>query len=536
MVTPWTRRLDPVELTLCACTGLDLRNYLKPLTCVQLPTLAPVLRDIESTMRNARSLLLALPLLAMSVACAPEESDTESEAPSADEAALLDRGVSRGRAVRTFPVQAGRPDEVCVLPKRMPGADYKKDDTKDEEELCSFKLSGAAPREEGAAAKDVAVCPKLSSTNPGTDVHELLPGKTRAETEAAICKLEDRPTKHLAKFKQSITCSYTPSILGYYHLSRALGGVGDVRPAVLRTYDLEQHKGVVANALRILAGQPNDSYPKISWLSFQRAEANPAAARAKDALFTTDLLQIYGAMQDNPRGEVKYSEINRRGASPNIHSQFVRTPAYARIIDARPVKDTVGRTLAQAAQPIVQMRDISEMLLMDFLMSQQDRFGNIHAVDMIYFPKEGGGFDTVKKAKVDDGEIPMPAGGVVVRKMLLKDNDCGGPSKDNIVRKNGLLAQIRHMNPKTYKHLRWLAQNFAPQTPVPKFMVSEAAFSQADINMLRENLGLAANTLTDACRTGKLRLDLDLKAHLAGTAQEAGACDAAEPAAELPTP
>jgi hypothetical protein len=56
--------------------------------------------------------------------------------------------------------------------------------------------------------KDVAICPKLSSTNPGTDVYDLLPNTSRERTEATICKLEDPAPKHLAKYKQSITSSY----------------------------------------------------------------------------------------------------------------------------------------------------------------------------------------------------------------------------------------------------------------------------------------------------------------------------------------
>jgi hypothetical protein len=485
-----------------------------------------------SSVGMARSKLLPLlSLLALGAAACAASSDEGGDDVGSDESMVMDRGVDRGRASIHFASPtAGAPDEVCVLPKHLSMSDYKKDDDKTEAELCSYVFYGGGPREADAPKQEVAICPKLSSTNPGTDIHELLPGRSREQTEAEICRQEERVPKLLAKYKQSLTCSYTPSILGYYHLSRILGGTGDVKPAVVRTMDLAEHKKITGEALTILAGQANDSYPKVSWLSFKSAENDPAASRHKDKLYTSDLLQIYGGMQDNARGETKYSEINRRGADPNFASLFVRTPAYARVIDGRSLEEVAGaRTLAASAQNVVQMKDISEMLVMDYLMSQQDRFGNIHAIEYYYFKKENGEIDKVKKSKVDDGEAPMPAGAVLLKKMILKDNDCGGPEKTNVVKNAGLIDQMRHMNAKTYANVRWLAKNFVAGSEVPKFFVSEALFGQRDIDMLRTNLGELEPKLYSACKSGKLLLDLDLEKHLAGGGHDPARCEASEP-------
>ncbi|MFO0663063.1 MAG: hypothetical protein U0174_03880 [Polyangiaceae bacterium] len=478
-------------------------------------------------------------LVALSLLCATSggilTACGSSDEESTDDSNLLDRDRARGRATIHFPATtAGKPDELCVLPKRMKGANYKKDDDKDEAELCSYSFFGTKPRETSAPFKEVALCPKLSSTNPGTDVHALLDGKTRQQTEDAICKLADRPTTHLAKYKQSITCSYTPSILGYYHLSRAFGGLGDVKPAVIRTMDLPEHKAIVSEALTILKNQPNDSYPKVSWLSFQKAESDPATSKYKDSIFTTDLTQVYGGLQVNARGEDKYAGLNVRGAAPNFHSKFVQTSAYQRLLNTADVSAIAGTTMAASAQTIIQMQDISDMLLIDFLMSQQDRFGNIHSMQYYYYSKDGK-IERVKKSKVDDGSTPMPAGGVLVTKMLLKDNDCGGPTKSNIVKTAKLLDQLRHMSPATYKNLRWLAQNFGSNTEIPLFMVTEATFGQKDIDMLRANLAEASTILYNSCKAGKLKLDLDLAANIAGTGKHNPAwCELAEPAQAVP--
>jgi hypothetical protein len=442
---------------------------------------------------------------------------------------VLAVGAHPGRQTIHFAVDTqGAPDETCILPNHIPGADYSDSDTKSEQTLCSYSFYSTGPREAGVPKADVAICPKLDSTNPGVDIQDLIQGQSREATEAKICKETDRETKKLAKFKQSITCSYAPSIIGYYHLSRALGGAGDVKPVVARTMDLQEHRKITGEALQILGGQADNSFPKVSWLSYRSAEANPSTTRLKDQLFTSDLMQIYGGLQENPRGEAKYSELNRRGADPHPWSLFVQTPGFQHVADGRPLEQIAPRKIDQA-QTIVQMEDITELLVMDYLMSQQDRFGNVHEIDYFYFPKAGGGVDKVKKSKVVDNEVAMPAGAVPVKKMMLKDNDCGGPQKTNNVKNAGLADQMRHMNPKTYANLRWLAANFGPNTDIPKLFASEALFVQADVDMLRKNLGDLSTKLHTACTSGRLLLDLDLSDHLAGKSHDPASCEGLAP-------
>src|SRR6185295_18814955 len=242
-----------------------------------------------------------------------------------------------------YPVD-GRPNEICVVPNHIEGGDYSKGDGDDETELCSYNFHGTSP------GKSVATCPKLVSTNPGVDVQALQEGKTKEQTEAATCASDANRTKLLAKYKQSITCSYTPSVLGYYHVSRALGGVGHVLPAVVRTMDLEEHKKITAVGVAHTTDLLNQLWRQ--WASW---EANPSNPRYQDALFTKDHLQIYGALQINARGEAKYVDpitgksLNVRGAT-DFSAPFRATAAYAAVKDARPVGTWVPRTLEGGAQ------------------------------------------------------------------------------------------------------------------------------------------------------------------------------------------
>ena len=124
---------------------------------------------------------------------------------------------------------------------------------------------------------------------------------------------------------------------------------------------------------------------------------------------------------------------------------------------------------------------------------------------------------------------PKPAGAVLVKKMIMKDNDCGGPQKSNVVKNAGLVDSMHHMNAKLYANVQWLAANFTAGTEVPKFFVSEALFGQKDIDMLRGNLTALAPKLKAACTAGKLLLDADLEAHLAGKSHDPASCNVSEP-------
>ena len=74
-------------------------------------------------------------------------------------------------------------------------------------------------------------------------------------------------------------------------------------------------------------------------------------------------VKIQFFVAENPRGETKYSEINKRGReSPDgsgFAQPFLASTQFARVADGRPVKQIVGRGLAEAAPVVVQMKDIS---------------------------------------------------------------------------------------------------------------------------------------------------------------------------------
>ena len=141
----------------------------------------------------ARKLLSIAPLfLAFAAVACATESGGEDDDLATDENMVLDRSVERGVKTIHWTMANGGADEVCVLPKHLPMADYDKDDDESEQELCGYSFYGGAAREADAKKIDVAICPKLSSTNPGTDVHELLPGKTREQAYPQVKRDVDK--------------------------------------------------------------------------------------------------------------------------------------------------------------------------------------------------------------------------------------------------------------------------------------------------------------------------------------------------------
>ena len=415
-----------------------------------------------------------------------------------------------GRKVVTFPV-AGRPNEICVLPTKTLGFDYSDKDNKIEEKLCSYDFHATANSGDKVA---VNVCPKTNSTNPGLDIHELDAGVNKTKFEANTCDLPDRGAKKLAKYKASISCSYTGSILGYYHMGAALGGAGDVPPAVVRSFDIEKHKPYTQRGLAFTKGE----FINTLWGNVASAENNPSKLAGR--LFSSDLKQMYGALSKNHTDEDRYSEIN--GASM---ATFMNSTQTKRVLNPASVGTLAGRTLADAAQILVQMKDISDMLLMDYIFKQQDRFGNIHKVEFFYFLDDKGKIDKVKVEDVKEKKEPQPANGVLVKKMLLKDNDCGNrPGAEKNVT-DAHLSSIRHMSPKTYRRLQWVAQNW--DSSFKDFFGTEALLAEPDlfgspgITLVTKTVKAAAKILKDNCTAGKLLLDLDLEDHLTSKNTEA---------------
>jgi hypothetical protein len=408
---------------------------------------------------------------------------------------------ARGEKIVELPVP-GRDAEVCVVPKHFPGAAYSDDDLQAESRLCSID-----------EYTNAAVCPKTNSTNPGLDFYSLPNGFASQQVEASHCKTPG--AKKIAKYKLSTSCSYTPSILGYYHLSRMLGGIANVPPAVLRTVDRQNHVTLGHTAL---AETPSRALIHLTWSSLLAQLAAGANASKRDLLLTDNFTQSYGALSINPTNEQFYKEFFNGGSNNIARAATFRdkNPIVAMLARKADVSTFVGRTFTtENVQTMIQLKDAADLIVIDTLMNQQDRFGNIHYLQTYYYRDasdlNADGTAKLKSSKTMTSAEAARVGAVLVKALLLKDNDCG-VAKQNIAKQAGLLNRVSHIDPTTYRNILHL-DAIADSSETKTFFFQELVFTTNDYANVRRNLKDLATTLRQKCANGALKLDLDLPQH-----------------------
>jgi hypothetical protein len=416
--------------------------------------------------------------------------------------------------------------EVCVIPAKYPGAKYSHKDLKKEQELCNYTFYPTSATEEAEHKQTVALCAKTNSTNPAVNIYEIDTGK--GETQASIEKNDCDDADKIGKYKNSTSCSYTPSILAYYHVSRALGGIGNVPVSVLRSMDIETHKSLAKEGLK---NTKSGELINQTWAGLNSILNQGLAHSKKDLVLTDDGQQSYGAFIVNPNGEAMYKELFNSGA--DRAAAFRDQNALFKLVkDSRSLSDIVTSDWNQGnVQKLFAMRDITEFILLDHILDQQDRFGNIaYQTQSVYMGKdkaEDTSFEVKSSLKQKDVEKDKSEGLVdnskpvlQVKQMTLKDNDCG-VSKSNVVKQAQLLSYVRHMNPKTYKRLLELQKSVVENK---KFFISNLMFTGKDFDEMVANINDAVKTLKGNCESGKLRLDLDIETYLETGKPSTGSC------------
>ena len=399
--------------------------------------------------------------------------------------------------------------ELATRPSTFPGHPeiYSQKDIEKEKELAAIDFYNGKTKDD----LDIVLIPKTYSTSPGLNVHAIkLPaGASRLSYASAHTgKSDSGQGKMIAKYKQSIPThfTYSPSILGYYHLSRFLDA-GHVEPAIVRTMDVESHKPLADLGKAKATGSNN----RTQWTELRALDD----AHSNPSLYTKDGKQLYGVLQANPTGEQSYPHLSDLGGA----AAFAASSEFARVTSPSPLKlnykDAAGKLDQAAVQQIVQIRDLSDMVLMDYIMSQADRFsGNMHS-EKVYLWIENGVLKSDSKksdpAKAAEQLKQIPADAVLVNRMIMKDNDAGLVS-GNSAKTNHLLEKISHMDSKTYDRLLEL-QKELQKPEVAQWYQEELLFTAADFNTMKNNVDQAVGILSSRKDNG-LFLDANVKAAL----------------------
>jgi hypothetical protein len=401
--------------------------------------------------------------------------------------------------------------ELATRPATFPGHPeiYSNKDSEKEKELAQIDFYNGKTKD----GLDVVLVPKTYSTSPGLNVHaaNLFAGVSRLDYAAAHTgKAHSSNVKVIAKYKQTIPThfTYSPSILGYYHLSRFLDA-GHVEPAIVRTMDVASHRPLADLGKQKAVGSNN----RTQWTELRALDD----AHSNAALYTKDGKQLYGVLQANPTGEQSYPHLSDLGGA----AAFAASSEFAKVTNPSSLKlkykDANGKLDQAAVQQIVQIRDLSDMVLMDFIMSQADRFsGNMHSERVYLWIQNGVVKSETKKsdpAKADEQLKQIPTDAVLVNRMIMKDNDAGLVS-GNSAKRYHLLEEISHMDSKTYSRLFDLQRELQKQE-VAQWFEEELLFTAADFNTMKNNVDQAVGILSSRKDKG-LFFDANVSAALRG--------------------
>jgi hypothetical protein len=399
--------------------------------------------------------------------------------------------------------------ELAIRPAAFPGHPeiYSKKDIEKERELAGIDFYNGKTKE----GLDIVLIPKTYSTSPGINIHAVkLPAGTSHLGYAAshTGKAHSSGDKVIAKCKQSIPThfTYSPSILGYYHLSRFLD-TGHVEPAIVRTMDVAAHKPLADLGKSKAIGSNN----RKQWTELRALDD----AHSNSTLYTEDGKQLYGALQANPTGEQSYPHLSDLGGA----GAFAASAEFGKVTNSNPLKlnckDDSGKLNQAAVQQIVQVKDLSDMVLMDFIMSQADRFsGNMHSQKVSIWIENGALKHKIKKGdptKAAEQSKKIPPEAVLINRMIMKDNDAGLIS-GNSAKSSHLLDKISHMDPKTYNRLLDL-QKELQKPEVAQWYQTELLFTPTDFKTMKGNVDQAVEILSSRKNKG-LFLDANVSAAL----------------------
>jgi len=425
--------------------------------------------------------------------------------------------------------------EYCVAIDAMPSARYSAEDKAAEAAFCRIDFYSG----------DYALCPKVFSTSPGTLVYDISRGPFAGDAaafETAQCATSS-PAKRGAvgepvSYKMTMNASdtsatFSTASLLYYHFSRYLDADVHVPVSVYRSMDKDIHlQRVTRPGVTLSAQRRGGAMNHAGWETLRAAEQNPGSYPATGELFTPDRRSVFGILI-HPQGDRYGAEFNgtrRSGWGAGQNRDFQETAAFRALRADKPLTEAIqhgiheasaDRTLRKAMrngvspeQMVFWMKELTEITLLDFIFSQQDRIGNIDYLTYWYW--------------TDDGEVKRrPAAGSAVpddiadfhpfrlKRTQLNDNDAGGRLPyANFTKKTRMLEKIRHYGPDTYRRLMRLDRDFADRGELYRYVRDTFGLSDRQFQQVLKNTRMAADILRNTCHAGKLRFDLDPHAFL----------------------
>lgn len=418
--------------------------------------------------------------------------------------------------------------EECIRINPFPGAQYSRQDRDTEQQYCALDFT------------QLALCPKIWSTSPGTILYEIdaaagADSFARFEQEhcaegfhAAGAALSEPALYKLSINGRETSATFAPSSWVYYHLSRYFQTGIQVPVAVYRSMDAQAHnKRVTKPALNIVASRHGLGMLKAGWRLLDAIETGQEKGSTANAVLTDDGRQIFGVLL-NIQGQRYGPEVNgtrESGWGEGQNNDFQQTAPFLALRSELPVTEAASAAIHEARrnpkmakalasdtaveQVVFWMQDVLEITLLDFILGQQDRIGNIDYNWLWYWVENGELLFSPAQGKEPPDAI---AAFKPVRLMqsALNDNDAGvRAGYADFAAKTHMLENLRHYNAGLYQRLGRLAADFEAKGPAYRWMTDSAGLSSKEADTIARRTGEAFSLLQADCQGGSLKLDLE---------------------------
>ena len=417
--------------------------------------------------------------------------------------------------------------EKCVRIAPPPGAHYSKHDRKEEADFCALDLHR------------LALCPKLWSTSAGTIVYDIGDGATAEDIRA--WELQHCSQGHHARqaaehkpavFKVSVnerdtSATYAPSSWVYYHISRFLRAQLHVPVSVYRSLDAAaHHERVVGRGLELSGEKRSLRMLNAGWRFLDAAESGQATGGGVSAALTDDGRQVFGVLIDNDgdRYGPEFNGTRESGWGSGQNYDFQQTAPFLALRDPAPVSEAARSAVHEARKnprmaraldadtPVEQvvfwMQDVLEITLLDFVLGQQDRIGNIDYLWRWYWIEDG----KLESKKAHGAEVPeklAPFRPLRLRQSAINDNDAGvRRGYADFAERTHMLEELRHYSPRLYRRLGLLAADMQAKGPVYSWFTESAGLSVKEADAIAGRAVEAFALLKADCDSGALKLDL----------------------------
>ena len=318
--------------------------------------------------------------------------------------------------------------------------------------------------------------------------------------------------------------------------------------SVYRTVDKDAHRRrVVEPALRYTARQGSLRMLHAGWRHMHDITNPAGTAPGNDEALTPDRQQLFGVLiyTDGIRYGPAVNGTRAGGWGAGQVRSMQKTPVFLALRQPKALREAIreGIQLARRDPAInkaigsspsdVQMsfwmRELSEIALLDFILGQQDRVGNIDYAEHWYWVKDG----KVENRRAANRTAPRdlaPYRPVLLKRTWLNDNDAGVRSSySDFAKQTGMLEGLSHFSATTYRQLIRLDGDLQARGELYRHLAANYALEAKELQLIAGRTRDAAALLRRACQEKRLRFDLEPEEFLLS-----GSVRSATPECDLP--